>query len=62
MSPDLFEKLKKIEGYKYEITIDAKGVRAKVGRENYYISKYFQTLDECAIWILKETTDVDREA
>lgn len=62
MSPDLFEKLKKIEGYKYEITIDSKGVKAKVGKENYYISKYFETVDDCAKWILDETKDVVREA
>lgn len=62
MSPELFEQLKKIEDYKYEITIDSKGVKAKVGKENYYVSRYFPTVDECAIWILEETKDVVREA
>lgn len=62
MSPDLFEKLKKIEGYKYEITIDANGIKARVGKENYYILKYCKSLDECALWILDETKDDSREA
>lgn len=63
MNQELFEELKKIDGWKYEICVGSGGYTAKLERigSNLKLIKTGKSMDDLAEWIIEETK-TDREA